>query len=408
MNLEPGDLRVSSQPGAAAGAAPSRAAGRGRRPLTIAMVGQKGLPAKMGGVEKHVEEVGSRLASRGHEVLVFCRSSYGTGTPHTYRGMTLVEAPTVATKHLDAIVHSAASTLMALGRRPDVVHYHALGPALLSPVPRYLSGAAVVLTVHGLDHQRDKWGGPARAVLGVAHWMSGRVPNDTVVVSQSLAAHYGEHFAKAVTCIPNGVPTPVLTDDSAFARSLGLVPGQYALFVGRLVPEKRPDLLIEAVLGSRRIRQVAIVGDTSFTPEYSAQLRELAGDDPRVVFPGFVGGRHLDELFQRAGVFVQPSDLEGLPLTLLEAIANGSPVVASDIAPHVEILGAGSPAHRLFARGDVDSLRAALEQVLAGVPAASGDELRSRVLEHYSWDAATDRLEELYVRTVDARQGRPR
>ena len=406
MNVDPGDLRVSSEPGAAAAGAPTRAAGRGWRPLTIAMVGQKGLPAKMGGVEKHVEEVGSRLASRGHEVLVFCRSSYGTGMPRAYRGMTLLEAPTVATKHLDAIVHSATSTVKALGRRPDVVHYHALGPALLSPVPKYLSDAAVVLTVHGLDHQRDKWGAPARAVLGAAHWLSGRVPDDTVVVSQSLAAHYGEHFAKAVTCIPNGVPTPVLTDDSDFVRSLGLVPGRYALFVGRLVPEKRPDLLIEAVLGSDRVQQLAIVGDTSFTPEYSARLRELAGDDPRVVFPGFVGGQHLDELFQRAGVFVQPSDLEGLPLTLLEAIANRTPVVASDIPPHLEILGSGSPEHRLFARGDVNSLRTALEQVLAGVPAGSGDELRTRVLDHYSWDAATDRLEELYLRTAAVRQRR--
>lgn len=372
------------------------------------MVGQKGLPATMGGVERHVEEVGSRLASRGHEVLVFCRSSYGSSAHQSYRGMTLLEAPTIATKHLDAIVHSAASTWGALARRADVVHYHALGPGLMTPVPRYLSRAAVVMTVHGLDHQRDKWGAPARAVLGAAHWMSGRVPNRTVVVSRDLAAHYGEHFRKTVACIPNGVTTPVLTDASDFVRSIGLVPDEYALFVGRLVPEKRPDLLIRAVLASDCIRQLAIIGDSSFSDEYSRRLRELAGDDPRIVFAGFVGGAHLEEVFQRAGVFVQPSDLEGLPLTLLEAIANGVPVLASDIAPHLEVIGSGSPAHRIFTRGDVDSLRTALEQMLAGALGGSGDDLRVRVLEDYSWDSATDQLEDLYLRAVDGRRGRVR
>ena len=227
--------------------------------------------------------------------------------------MTLLEAPTIATKHLDAIVHSAASTWGALARRADVVHYHALGPGLMAPVPRYLSRAAVVMTVHGLDHQRDKWGAPARAVLGAAHWMSGRVPNGTVVVSRDLAAHYGEHFRKAVACIPNGVTTPALTDASDFVRSIGLVPGEYALFVGRLVPEKRPDLLIRAVLASDCIRQLAIVGDSSFSDEYSRRLRELAGDDPRIVFPGFVGGAHLEEVFQRAGVFVPALRPRGTP-----------------------------------------------------------------------------------------------
>jgi glycosyltransferase involved in cell wall biosynthesis len=238
--------------------------------------------------------------------------------------------------------------------------------------------------------------------------MSGRVPNSTVVVSRDLAAHYGEHFRKTVACIPNGVPTPALTHASDFVRSIGLVPGAYALFVGRLVPEKRPDLLIGAVLASDHIRQLAIVGDSSFSDEYSRRLRELAGDDPRIVFPGFVGGGQLDEVFQRAGAFVQPSDLEGLPLTLLEAIANGAPVLASDIAPHLEIIGTGSPAHRVFARGDVDSLRTALEQMLAGVPVGSGDDLRVRVLEDYSWDTATDQLEDLYLRAVDGRRGRAR
>ena len=150
------------------------------------MVGQKGLPATFGGIEHHVEQLGTRLADLGHEVTVYCRSTYGNAPNGEYRGIRLRNAPTVGTKHLDAIVHSATSTAMAMAAGADVVHYHALGPGLLAPLPRFLSRSKVVLTVHGLDHERSKWGRAAQAVLGTAHWMSGRVPNRVVVVSKAL------------------------------------------------------------------------------------------------------------------------------------------------------------------------------------------------------------------------------
>lgn len=374
------------------------------------MVGQKGLPATFGGVEHHVEQIGARLAARGHDVTVFCRSTYGEVPAGGYRGMRLVTAPTVGTKHLDAIVHSGTSTLAALRTGVDVVHYHALGPALVAPVPRYLSGAGVVLTVHGLDQDRAKWGLVARTVLGTAHRMSARVPDEVVVVSEALQEHYLQRFGRRVSYVPNGTPTPsgpVAGADDRIRRH-GLEPGRYALFVGRLVPEKRPDLLLRAFRCVPGDVRLAVVGDSSFTDGYSEQLRRLATSDPRVVLTGYVYGDDLAALYQNAGVFVQPSALEGLPLTLLEAVAHDCDVVASDIAPHREVLGAGSPRHVVVPVDDPAALAAAVEVALAPASpaAADGAALRADVLSRYSWDVTIDRLEDVYRSAAVSARGR--
>ena len=382
------------------------------RPLDIAMIGQKGLPATFGGIEHHVEELGRRLAERGHTVRVYCRDSYVAGEGQApvktavYRGMTLRTAPTIGTKHLDAIVHSATSTGLALGARSDIVHYHALGPGLMAPLPRYLSPAKVVLTVHGLDHQRGKWGRGAQAVLGTAHWMSGRVPDRTVVVSRTLREHYAREFGCDATYIPNGVDEPSVRPADQIVQRFGLTPGSYALFVGRLVPEKAPDQLLRAFASVPGDRRLVIVGDSSFSDDYTTQLKELGARDPRVVFTGFAFGDLLSELYRHAGVFVQPSLLEGLPLTLLEAASYGVPVIASDIPPHVEVLGAVSgPGRRTFATGDAAALAAALSAALdaAADPAGHSAEregaegLRKEVMAGYNWDDATDQLEQVYL-----------
>ena len=373
------------------------------RPLTIAMVGQKGLPATIGGVERHVEEIGQRLAARGHEVVVYCRTSYGdVPEDGTYLGMRLVAAPTIGTKHLDAIVHSGTSTLKAIAGGADVVHYHALGPGLAAPLPRYVSRAKVVLTVHGLDNERNKWGRVARAVLGTAHWMSGHVPDATVVVSRELREHYARTFGRAAVYVTNGVTLPPRVHRPDVLERFGLSGGGYDMFVGRLVPEKRPDLLIRAFRQTDVDRRLAIVGSSSFTDGYTAELRELAGDDPRIVFTGFVGGAELAALFQGARLLVQPSDLEGLPFTLLEAVANGCHVLASDISPHREVLGSGSEVYRIFPQGDLDALRAGLLREVGGDPLDNPD--RERILEHHSWDRVVDELEELYLTLAAGRR----
>lgn len=377
----------------------------GWRPLHIAMVGQKGLPATFGGIEHHVEHVGRRLAERGHYVTVYCRSSYGAIPSRRYHGMQLVPAATVGTKHLDAIVHSMTSTAKALVTGADIVHYHGIGPGLVAPLPRYLSQAKVVLTVHGLDHQRAKWGTTAQTVLGSAHWMSGRVPDRVVVVSRDLQEHYRSQFGRSAQYIPNGVVQGPRVPAEALPMGHGLEPGRYALHVGRLVPEKRADLLIESFRRVPGDHQLAIVGDSSFSDDYSRRLRDLAAQDSRIIFTGFAFGDELAALYQHAGVFVQPSALEGLPLTLLEAAAYDAPVLVSDIPPHREVLGEGSARHRMVPVDSVDALAGALTQMLEHPRPhdARSRAWREGVLARHSWDAATDLLEQLYLQATSRR-----
>lgn len=368
------------------------------RPLRIAMIGQRGLPATFGGIEHHVEELGARLAARGHEVIVYCRTNYAEERTACFRGMRLRHLPTVNRKHLDAIVHSSLATLDAMARRVDIAHYHAVGPGIPAILPRYLSASKVVLTVHGLDAERAKWGRAARMVLRGAQWLSARVPDVTIVVSRDLAHCYRTRYRRPTTYIPNGIEARPHRPARLITERFGLHGGDYVLFVGRLVPEKAPDLLIRAFREIATDQRLVLAGGSSFTDDYVRSLQALARADPRVLMPGYVYGDVLEELYANASAFVLPSSLEGLPLTLLEAIAHGTPVVVSDIPPHLEIVGADGPGRRVFPRGDRGGLARALEPVLADGAAErrGSQELRERVIATYRWDAAVDATEAVY------------
>jgi glycosyltransferase involved in cell wall biosynthesis len=371
---------------------------RGRGRLRIAMIGQKGLPATFGGIEHHVEELGSRIAARGHEVTVFCRTNYGDGRRQHHRGMRLVELPTVGTKHLDAIVHSALATAVALRDDYDILHYHAIGPGALAALPRVASRAKVVLTLHGLDDERAKWGRLARLVLRTAGWVSAHAPNAIIAVSRDLQRHYREVRSRQTLYIPNGVSTQELGPADPILDRFGLQAGDYLLFVGRLVPEKAPDLLVRAFRQVPGDHRLVLVGGSSFTSSYTEQIRRLAAEDARVTLTGYLFGAELGALYRNAAAFVLPSLLEGLPLTLLEAAAYGTPIVASDIPPHVEVLGESRPGGRLVPVGDERQLAHQLAEVLAD---REGERrgtaaLRERVLQAYSWDAAAEATERVY------------
>jgi glycosyltransferase involved in cell wall biosynthesis len=366
----------------------------------IAMLGTRGVPATFGGVEKHVEEIGRRLVARGHEVTVFSQSKYlGDSDVREHLGMRIVRVPTLPTKSLEAIAHSGMSTLAAMAGGYDVLHYHAVGPGLVAPLPRYLGRARVVQTIHGLDGERAKWGRVAQTILNLATWMSARVPHETITVSSALGDHYRKRFDRACTTIFNGVSTRPTRAADIIRSKYGLDGGDYALFVGRLVPEKRPDLLIKAFAELDTDARLVIVGGSSYTDDYVDHLRGLAARDDRVLMPGYVYGEELDELFTNARTFVQPSALEGLPLTLLEAMGSGTPVIASDIAPHREVVGRNRIGARLFADGDVHSLVEALQYVdkdpEAEKRAAAYD--ATFVARNFDWNACVDRLEAVYA-----------
>ncbi|MGB0100788.1 MAG: glycosyltransferase family 4 protein [Nocardioides sp.] len=373
--------------------------------LRIAMIGLRGIPAQAGGVERHVEELSVRLADRGHDVTVFCRPGYAPDAGPTYRGVRLHELPTVHVRGGEALLHSGLGALSAAGHRFDVAHFHAMGPGLFTPVSRAVGHCAIVQTIHGLDEQRDKWGGGAQRLLRMGALLSAHVPDEVLVVSHALGDHYRERYGRYTTYVTNGAPTPP-TVDTGPLESFGLTPGGYLLFVGRLVPEKDPELLLNAYRDVPGDLPLVLVGDSSDTDTYADRLRDLAAQDPRVRMVGYRYGSELAALFAGARLFVQPSLLEGLPITLLEAAGYGLPLVASDIAPHREVIGRPDPGRATFAAGDAVALTEALRSSLAidaRLAAASAHRFSAQVAERYDWEVATDLLEEVYDRALRRR-----
>jgi glycosyltransferase involved in cell wall biosynthesis len=319
--------------------------------------------------------------------------------------MELVTLRTVDSKHLEALVHSARSTYRALRQEYDIIHYHAIGPGVFSFAPRLLGSAKVVQTIHGLDGDRAKWGWAARTLLRSATWGSAHVPDSTIVVSETLATYYAERYGRSTLYIPNGVT--VAAPDAppgALLERLGTEAGRYVTFVGRLVPEKRPDLLLRAFRRVRGDWKLVIAGGASHTDQYVRQLEGLASLDDRVRMAGYVYGSERDELYANAALFALPSSLEGLPLTLLEAIAAGVPVIASDIGPHCEVLTRSQPGGRLFTNQDEDALVRALQTSLDNldVEQLGARSLSATVLPRYNWDVVTDQLEAEYRRLTSA------
>jgi len=358
------------------------------------MIGQKGIPATHGGVERHVEELSRRLVAAGHEVTAYTRPNYTERERTSYEGITTRSVSTIGTKHLDAIVHCALSSFDAWGHSYDVVHYHAIGPALTTPIAR-ARGRKVVATIHAQDWMRQKWNPVARSILRAGEWAALHVPHETICVSEELTRQY-ESAGHRVTYVPNGISIDP-GDDVSILDECGIDDGDYLLFAGRIVPEKGAHYLIEAWRRAGRPMPLVIAGDTSFSDEYVAKIRTAESDG--VVFPGYVYGARLAALFRHAALFVLPSDLEGLPIVLLEALGYGVPVLASDIVPNVEVLGDKG---RFFRAGEVDSLTHELQNALRDVGdlRTEAAELRQRAIAEYDWDRVTRMTIDVYERAL--------
>jgi glycosyltransferase involved in cell wall biosynthesis len=372
-------------------------------PLRIAMLGTRGMPTTYGGVERAVEELSVRLAARGHDVTVYCRSQYCESREPVVRGVNLRYLPALDTKHLEAISHTALATVDAAARRFDVIHYHALGPSLLAPVAR-LSAARVVTTVQGLDYERAKWGAVASTVLRLGAWSAARCSHRTICVSRVLERRFSERYGARAVYAPNGVSQPGPVVD---APPFGLEPRGYFLFLGRLVPEKAVHLLIDAYRRSSIPLPLVIAGPSSHSDAYVDRLRAQAAGDDRVRLVGPVYGEAKDALLAHALAFCQPSDLEGLPISLLESMSHGRPAVVSDLPEHLEVIGDGGGFP--FRRGDADDLLRTLERVFTERDAVerAGAQAREIVRRDYDWETIADRVEEVYdsIRPRGKRRG---
>ncbi|MGA7400568.1 MAG: glycosyltransferase family 4 protein [Candidatus Sulfotelmatobacter sp.] len=358
--------------------------------LRVAFIGGRGVISKYSGIETYYEEVGKRLAGMGHEVTAYCRS-YFTPAVGEHNGMSVVRLPAIRSKHLETLVHTFLSTWHVLFEPCDVVHYHALGPALFSFIPR-LVGKKTVVTVQGLDWQRKKWGVIASMVLRIGERAAVRLPTSTMVVSRTLRRYFWDTHRAGTSYVPNG---GLMREQRRPNKILawGLEPGKYILFLGRFSPEKGCHRLVEAYERLDTNLKLVMAGASSYCDDYSRELRTHASE--RVKILDWVSGEVLDELLTNAAVFVLPSDLEGLSLALLDAMGAGVCVLASDIPENREAMeGAGFT----FRRGDVADLADRLQFLIANpaVWEAAGVAAKRRIRDEYDWGDIAAEIEREY------------
>jgi glycosyltransferase involved in cell wall biosynthesis len=373
------------------------------------MIGQQGIPATHGGVERAVEEISARLVAAGHQVTVFNTTRDADRSVTEHRGIQIRYLPSTAGKHTGNLTLSAMSALVVATGPYDVAHFHAIGPSMFTPICRLRPRMAVVTTLHGRDDQRAKWGGMARRILTVAAHIAARAPHRVLVVSRALQDDMLASFGREALYVPNGVTEPPgqMTLGAEILDRFDLEPRKFLLSVGRLVPEKAIDDAMRAfsALDLDSDMRFVVVGGSSNTDGYVEELRALAFKNPQIVLTGPVYGDDLEVLYESAAGFVIPSRLEGLPLTFLEAAAHGLPVIASDIPPHAEIVGdlGSGPGHRLAPVGDITALTHELSEFLdcPEVERRYAKDLRERVLDEYSWDTAAAELERIYLGVLD-------
>jgi glycosyltransferase involved in cell wall biosynthesis len=370
--------------------------------MKIAFIGQKGIPATFGGVESHVDELAHRLAQRHHDVSVYVRSWYTQPNMQRLEDIRLVHTPTVRTKHLDALVHSFTSSFHSLSQNYDIVHYHAIGPTFFSCMPA-LFRKKVVATVHRLDWQAEKWGKTAKALLKLSERTALHVPAATIAVSKDLQNYLQKKYKKTVFYIPNGVKVSNSVLPAMIAKKYGLKGKDYLLFLGRFVPEKRVDLLIrgfKAVHGHSGMQDLKLVlaGGSSATDQYMARLVAQAEGSRDIIFTGYVTGQEKAELLSNALLFLLPSDLEGHPIALLEAMGHGLTCFVSNIPAHSEVVVDGISGF-MFQSGQLDDMVAKMNELLRR-PRSSfvrvGETAQRHVQQNYDWEQVVDRLEDVY------------
>lgn len=369
--------------------------------MKIALIGQKGLPAKSGGVEKHVERLAAELVAEGHEVTAYVRPHYSDPEIREWQGVRLVPVFGIRTKHLDAITHTFSATVHALFGGYDVIHFHSIGPSTLSFLPKFFCRkTAVVATFHSRDYFHAKWGRFARWCLRLSERFACRVPDRTIAISRGMTEYAADTYQAEAEYIPNGADGE-RTESVDYLHPFGLREERYVLSVSRLVRHKGIHYLIEAFKNLEDTGKLpnnfklAIVGTHAETPEYERDLREMSEGRESIVFLGEQTGQALRELFSHAAVFVQPSEDEGLSIALLEAMSYGLPVIASDISGNREAL---ERAGHFFLNRDVDDLAAKLAYLLNRPDERKmyGRLARERVKAEYSWESIARKTLSVY------------
>ena len=370
--------------------------------MKIAMFGHKRIPSREGGVEIVAEELATRMAAQGHAVTCYNRgghhvsgAEFDTQALKEYRGVRLKTVWTLDKKGLAAVTSSFFAAICAAFSGARVVHIHSEGPAFMCWLPK-LMGKRVIVTVHGLDWQREKWKqGFGSKYIHMGEKMAVRFADGIIVLSRNVQQYFKDTYGRETVFIPNGVSAPQILPVGESKERFGLEKDEYILFLGRLVPEKGVHYLIEAFRGVSTGKKLVIAGGVSDSDGYADSLKTLAQGDERILFTGFVQGRLLEELYSNAYVYVLPSDVEGMPLSLLEAMSYGNCCVTSDIPECAEVVEDRAVT---FPKGGVNALTKALQRLCDAPDAVAGyrENAREFICGKYDWDAVTARTLELY------------
>ncbi|MBE5942075.1 MAG: glycosyltransferase family 4 protein [Lachnospiraceae bacterium] len=308
------------------------------------MIGHKRIPSREGGVEIVVEELSTRMVALGHEVTCYNRSGhhvngkeYDSEKITEYKGVRLKNVWTINAKGLAAMTASFFGAFACAFGKYDVIHFHAEGPCAMLWLPK-LFGKKCIATIHGLDHQRAKWGRFARSYIMLGEKCAAKYADEIIVLSKNVQEYFKQTYGRDTVFIPNGVNRPQLVEAQLILEQYGLKKDDYFLYLARIVPEKGLRYLIEAYKDVKTNKKLVIAGGSSDTEVFLRELKAMAKDDERIIFTGFVQGQMLEELYSNAYTYVLPSDLEGMPLSLLEAMSYGNCCIVSDIPECTEVV----------------------------------------------------------------------
>lgn len=352
--------------------------------MKIAMIGHKRIPGREGGIEVVVEELATRMAAKGHEVVAYNRSRKNVNLPKIYKGVRLISVPTIEKKSMDAVVYAFLASVRAVFGHYDVIHFHAIGPSFFVFIP-YMFRIRTVVTVHGLNYKTPKWKGFAKKFIMAGEKNAAKFADEIIVLSKNQQEYFKKKYGRNSVLIPNGTKIYPKLAPNIIKEEYGLNGKDYILFVSRVVPGKGIEYLLDAYRNIDSNLPLIIAGDSSYVGEFRTKLEEKVARDPRVKMIGFVKGDELRELYSNAKLFVFPSEAEGMPMCLLEALSFDCQCLVSDIPENVEVCGKYAD---YFKSKDTEDLQRKLKKCLeegAGEPGS-----REYIKERYQWDVVVD------------------
>lgn len=360
--------------------------------MRIAMIGHKRIPGREGGIEVVVEELSTRMARLGNEVIVYNRKSKLVTHQKEYKNVRLITIPTIEKKSTDAVVYSFLASIHALFQHYDIIHYHGIGPSFFLIIP-HIFGISTVVTVHGLNYKTPKWKGFGAKFMQWGELIAAKCADEIIVLSKEQRLYFKNKYNRETRYIPNGVTLLEILSPNIIERKYGLKKNGYILFLSRLVPGKGVEYLIRAYKQIFSELPLIIAGDAPFVNDFIREVKKEAESDERIRFIGFVKGQELQELYSNARLFVFPSEAEGMPMCLLEALSYNTPCLVSDIPENIEV---GGKYVESFKSKDVDDLKNKLENILLNTSEKRKD-FRKYIKNNYDWDIIVKKILEVYM-----------